>query len=293
MIEKAPTIFDLEALRIFVAGQDLGSYAKAAERLNKSTSAVSAQLKKLDYQAGTALLRKDGRGLLPTDAGETLLAYARRLLALNEEAAEAVRSTDLAGRVRLGLQEDFSEMLLPEVLGQFTRAHPKLRLEASIARNRELIERILGGNLDLALVWGQPDAIRYAEPIASFPMQWITGNRSIAKDDHALPLVAFEAPCLFRQAATEALDQIGKPWQVAFTSSNLSGLWAAARAGLGLVTRPSIGLPGDLTVIREGLPPLPSLPLTLIRPQARQNEATARLAEIITRSVKSSQERAA
>ncbi|MDQ9479786.1 LysR family transcriptional regulator, partial [Serratia marcescens] len=109
--------FDLEDLRSFVTGVELGSFAKAAERLGRSTSAVSAHLKKLEQQVGAPILRKAGRGMVMTEAGETLLGYARRLLELNDEAAAAVRGLDLQGTVRLGLQEDFGETFLPQVLG--------------------------------------------------------------------------------------------------------------------------------------------------------------------------------
>ena len=124
--KRQPVTFDLDVLRSFVAGVELGSFGRAADRLGRSTSAVSAQLKKLEEQAGVPLLRKAGRGLALTDAGETMLAYARRLLELNDQASVAVRGTRLQGRVRLGLQEDFGEILLPQVLGQFARAHPQM-----------------------------------------------------------------------------------------------------------------------------------------------------------------------
>jgi DNA-binding transcriptional LysR family regulator len=103
------TIFDLDVLRTFSTGMELGNVAKAADRLGRSTSAVSAQLKKLEEQAGTPIFRKAGRGLALTEAGETMLAYARRLLELNDEAAAAVHSVELEGWVRLGLQEDLAK----------------------------------------------------------------------------------------------------------------------------------------------------------------------------------------
>jgi DNA-binding transcriptional LysR family regulator len=113
---------DLDVVRTFATGIELGSFAKAADRLGRSTSAVSAQLKKLEEQTGAELFRKAGRGLALTEAGETMLAYARRLLELNDEAVIAVHGVELEGWVRLGLQEDFGETLLPDVLGRFARA---------------------------------------------------------------------------------------------------------------------------------------------------------------------------
>jgi hypothetical protein len=161
-------MFDLDVLRSFATGMALGSYARAADKLGRSTSAVSAQLKKLESQAGTVLFRKAGRGLELTDAGETLLAYAHRMLELNEEANAAMRGVDLQGWVRLGLQEDFGETLLPAVLGRFARAHPKVRIEACVARSGELRERLELGKLDLALAWdaGDHPLSMYAERVA-------------------------------------------------------------------------------------------------------------------------------
>src|SRR5689334_15113920 len=95
------TQLDLDALRSFVTGVDAGSFARAADRLGRSTSAVSAQLKKLEEQVGASLVRKAGRGLTLTDSGESLLSYARRLLELNDEAVSAVRGVELEGWLRL------------------------------------------------------------------------------------------------------------------------------------------------------------------------------------------------
>ncbi|TES62674.1 LysR family transcriptional regulator, partial [Burkholderia cepacia] len=146
--------FDVAALRSLVAGVDLGSFAKAADRVARSSSAVSAQIRKLEEQAGTPLFVKSGRGLALTDAGDAMLRYARRMIELNDEAAAAVRGVNLDGWVRVGLQEDFGEAILPDVLGRFARAHPKVRIEARVARNADLLDRLDANQLDLALVWG-------------------------------------------------------------------------------------------------------------------------------------------
>lgn len=283
---RQPT-FDLDVLRGFVLGVELGSFARAAERLGRSTSAISAQLKKLELQAQGPLLRKAGRGLALTDAGETMLSYARRLLALNDEAATAVRGIELAGWIRLGVQEDFGETLLPQVLGPFARAHPKVRIEARVARNGELMERLATGQLDLALAWdtGQPAA--HAENLAQLPMGWIVAADAAPAwrpPDPPLPLVAFEQPCLMRSAATQALDEAGIAWRLAFTSPSLSGLWAATAAGLGITVRTPAGLPGHLKMLdpaQAKLPTLPSLGLRLHYAEPHPAAAVLRLAGLI------------
>jgi DNA-binding transcriptional LysR family regulator len=292
--------FDLAVLRSFVAGMDLGSFAKAADRVGRSTSAVSAQIRKLEEQAGTTLFRKSGRGLALTEAGELMLRYARRLVELNDEAAVAMRGVDLEGWIRLGLQEDFGEVVLPEVLGRFARAHPKVRIEARVARNAELLERIETNQLDLALVWGGSAASGLVEalvkplvePIAEPQMCWI-GSSSVpwSRDDDSepLPLVAFDRQCLFHSAATAALDRAGIKWRVAFTSPSLAGLWAAAAAGLGVTVRTRYGLPSTVRALdpREtGLPSLPTIPLVLQRASATAPASIERLAAILLDAVR-------
>ncbi|SCB59453.1 DNA-binding transcriptional regulator, LysR family [Rhizobium aethiopicum] len=286
------TIFDLDVLRTFSTGVALGNFAKAAERLGRSTSAVSAQMKKLEEQAGTPIFRKAGRGLALTDAGETMLGYARRLLELNDEAAAAVHSVELEGWVRLGLQEDFGETLLPEVLGRFARAHPKVRIEARVVRNSELLERVTSGKLDLALAWSDSTLTAHCERIGEVPMCWIGPDEGVSgrygASGDPMPLASLEAPCLMRTAATRALDEAGISWRLAFVSPSLGGLWAATAAGLGLTVRTPIGLPAKVRPLAPeaiGLPHLPKLGLVLHRAEAELQPAGARLGALLLESV--------
>lgn len=273
--------FDLDVLRSFVLGIELGSFAKAADRLGRSTSAVSAQLKRLEEQVGQPIVRKSGRGMVLTSRGETLFSYAKRLLALNEEATTAVRGADLEGCVRLGLQEDFGENLLTEALGSFARAHPLVRIEARVARNAELIDLVSSGQLDLALAWDSGQTLPYTRFIAALPMCWIgQENGRPNLQGGPLPLIAFESPCLMRSAATGALDRAGIPWRLAFTSASLSGIWAAVGAGLGITVRTPAGLPKSLRVV-DGMPELPMIGLMLHRSESDPSGLVRQLEEII------------
>jgi DNA-binding transcriptional LysR family regulator len=281
--------FDLDVLRTFVTGVELGSFARAADRLGRSTSAVSAQLKKLEELAGTPVLRKSGRGMALTESGETMLAYARRLLELNDEAAAALHGAELEGAVRLGLQEDFGESLLTDVLGRFARAHPRVKVEVRIARNAELLERVGSGRLDLALAWEAGATTPYTERVGTLPLRWINGAGTGAawprEDGEPLPLVMLEAPCIMRTAATTALDRANIPWRIAFTSASLAGTWAAVAAGLGVTLRTPCGLPASVRALlphETTLPSLGSLGLCLHRAEAESSPAVERLASIIT-----------
>jgi len=284
--------FDLDALRSFAAGMELGSFAKAADRLGRSTSAVSAQLKKLEDQAGVALLRRSGRGMALTDAGEVMLGYARRMLELNDEAAMAVGVAGLEGSVRLGLQEDFGEHLLPDVLGRFARSHPGVHIEAKVARNVELVSDMIGGRLDLALTWQGTQDTPYMEDVGSYQLQWIgpadARPESWRNQSTPLPLVAFDAPCLMRTIATDALDRAGIAWRLAFTSHSLGAVWAAVAAGLGVTVRTKFGLRNNLRALpaaEYGLPALPRVGLVLHRLEMEPDETCALLAADIRESV--------
>lgn len=297
-------LYDLDVLRTFCTGVELGSFARAADRLGRSTSAVSAQLKKLESQCGTPLLRKSGRGLVLTEAGETLRGYALRLLELNDRAVAAVRGSELRGLVRLGLQEDLGESVLPHVLGQFARAHPHVRIEASVARSDELRERIALGQFDLALLWdaGVNHACVHGEHIMRLPLQWI-GPASMdaadagwarwrsgaAQEDDVLPLAMLDAPCPLRDIVTAALDKKGMAWRHAFNSASLSAVWAATAAGLGLSVRTPFGLPAHVKPLDAqalGLPALPSMDLILGRATLDAPAPVDRLASILVDAVR-------
>lgn len=284
--------FDLDTLRTFATGIDLGSYAKAAVHLGRSTSAVSAQLKKLEEQAGTVLFRKAGRGLALTEAGTTLLAYARRMLDINDEAALALRSASLAGEVRLGLQEDVGEALLAQVLGQFIRSHPNARIEVCVARSAELQRRVAAGQLDLAIAWDAGPGGLAGEKLATLPLHWIGpagANPLSAAGEGPLPLVLLEAPCGLRDIAAHAMDQAGIRWRCAFSSASLSALWAASAAGLGMTIRTRIGLPSNLAPIdpvASALPALPRISLTMHRLAGDENAMSTLLAELLRQAVR-------
>ena len=282
------TDLDLGVLRSFVAGVELGSFAQASTRVGRSQSAVSAQLRKLEDQSGRPLLRKAGRGLALTEAGEVMLGYARRLLELNDEAVAAIHGVDLDGWVRLGLPQDFAEGWLPGILGRFARAHPGIRVEVVAGRNAELMPKLRAGALDMALAWGEPDG-PHAERLTELRMAWIgPADGAVSRRAGDVPLVVFEPPCRFRTVAMAALDAARIPWRVSFTSPGLSGLWAAAAAGLGISLRTPVGLPAGVRALepREGgLPGLPRVALSLHHAGATPTPAVARLAAILREAV--------
>jgi len=113
---------DMDLLRSLVALADLGTLKGAAERVGRTQAALSLQMRKLESQAGEALFRKDSRKLVLTEGGDVLLSYARRILALNDDAMQALGRSRVSGEVKFGSSQDFGEAWLPTVLAQFRKA---------------------------------------------------------------------------------------------------------------------------------------------------------------------------
>lgn len=280
-MNKIVPALDLDALRSFVAGIESGSFALAASRLARSTSAVSAQLKKLERQCGTDLVVKKGRHLQLTGQGEILLGYARRMLTLNDETLRALKGELLTGELRIGLQEDFGESLMPGILGKLKRHYPELRLVARVDRNQELHAALDNQLLDMALVWQSDKQPQSGKLLGECPLAWIHHpdfDISLLVDNgEPLPLVMFDNPCLMRSRATACLDQAGIPWRIVFVSQSLSGIWAAVRAGLGITMRTQIGMPASLRKLTYILPPPGTLGISLKQCQENPRSYTAQM----------------
>src|SRR5690606_8698908 len=114
---------DIGCLRAFLAIVDEGGFTRAASRRNRTQSAVSMQIRRLEEALGASLFAQR-RPPVPTLAGERLAHHARRLLAAHDEAVARIRGTDIAGHVRIGTPDDYVEALLPPVLRGLAATHP-------------------------------------------------------------------------------------------------------------------------------------------------------------------------
>ena len=144
-------MLDLELLRSFVSVVEAGGFTRAGARVHRTQSTVSQQIKRLEEDVGQVLLHRDGKDVRPTEAGERLLSYARRLLSLAEEARDVLRQPDGEGAIRLGIPEDFAAYRLAKLLGAFSRSHPRLRLDVRAGQSKHLAHDLERGELDLAL----------------------------------------------------------------------------------------------------------------------------------------------
>jgi len=288
------TVLDLQALKTFVLGIEFKSFALAAKHQHKSTSAVSAHLKKLEMQTNSKLVRKEGRYLLPTEQGEHLLSYAKKMLALNDEVLETLRCIDLQGSVIVGLQEDFAEEILTECLGRFIRINEQAQLNTMIERYARLISGIQDGLLDLSVTWQGSEITPHSEIISYTQIHWIASPDfplgHFLENNIPLPLVMIEPNCLFKQKAIEALDSEGIRWKMVYQSQSLSGIWPAVNAGIGITARTCIGRPNSLEIIKKRLPTMGDIGIQIHRSQEVMNKVSEKLIELITRAIKTNYE---
>ncbi len=262
------TTFDMDALRTVVVATDLGSFSRAAVQLGRSQSAVSMHLKKLEQQTGTVLFRRSGRGLVPTAEGEAFIAYARRIVALNDEAALSVGVAVTTASVRLGVPQDFFDDVMPATLSAFSKEYQNIHVDIRAGENHSIAEEVRAGRLDAAIAFFRPGSPAEGETLCELPMRWLATEKTLATlQGDPLPLVLFNHPCLFRQAALAALDDSRMRWRPALTTPSLPAVWSAVRSGLGIAVRTDHARPDDIVCAgNDGvLPQLPSIELRLLR----------------------------
>lgn len=254
------TNLDMDCLRTFVIIVDVGSFAEASLRIGRTASAVSLQVSRLEAQLGAQVFRKLGRKMVLSPEGERVLAMARQILNLNDLVIETLTLQNIAGEINIGAIQDFADSVLPAVLSRFRQAHPRIRLTAKVDRSKVLADAVETGALDLAVgVYGW--STRPHKKIRTDKMVWLGSKEFFVSDNDPVPLVVFEPPCGFREAAIRSLDQAGRNWEVVFTSPSLSGLRAAVEAGLGITVRTLDSFQGNLHPPLDTLhlPKLPSV----------------------------------
>ena len=274
-------MLDLELLRSFVSVVDAGGFTRAGERVHRTQSTVSQQIRRLEEDVGQPLLNRTARDVTPTEAGERLLSYARRLLSLAEEARDVLTRPGNEGAVRLGINEDFAAYRLTKLLATFSRARPGLRLDVRSDQSMYLQRDLERGELDLALL--KRAAGEKGGAIAVWPerVHWVTSkSHPVDPAIRSVPLIGFPAGCLYRAGAIHAIESAGRAWHMAYTSSSLAGIQAAVAAGLGLSILSEMAIQADHRVLtaKDGFAPIDRTEVALMAsPDA--SAATLRLAD--------------
>ena len=276
-------MLDLDLLKSFVSVVDTGGFTRAGERVHRTQSTVSQQIRRLEETLGYPLLHRNGKQATPTEQGERLLAYARRILALEQEAREMVARPASEGVVRLGIPEDFAAYRLTELLSDFARSRPGLRLDVRCGLSVNMRRALERGELDLALFKREAGE---GAAIAAWPerLHWVTSREHpIAFKRDPLPLAMAEQGCPYRKRMIHAVESAGRAWHIAYTSPNLPGIQAAVSVGLGVSILPEVAILPDHRVLKrsDGFPPITNTEIALVV-ASDASPATRRLAELLT-----------
>jgi DNA-binding transcriptional LysR family regulator len=273
---------DLDVITMIVAVADNGTISRAAEVVNRSQSAVSMQIKTLEAAIGKPLFVRKPRSVVPTQDGEVLLTYARRMLALREEAWAAVVRPDVTGRVSIGVPDDYASSLLPPILKKFSASYPKVEIQVVGLPSVALAPMLKDGSVDLVCatrVKGlSGDFIRFE------PMEWAAVPD--AQDiwlERPLPIAVFLPGSVARENAIRSLEKAKISYRTSYESPSLLGLLSMAEAGLAIVPLARSAVPRHFTLLgaAQGLPEIAPLEMVLARSAGSKRPPCDFLAEKI------------
>jgi DNA-binding transcriptional LysR family regulator len=275
-------MLDPVLLQTFLAIAQTRSFTRAAERLGLRQSTVSQHIRKLEHEAGRRLFVRDTHSVTMTADGEAMIEFARGILAANERAERYFAGSELRGRLRFGASEDF---VTPEVLREFVRTHPLVEFELTVGLSGELNEKLERGELDLVCGKRRPGEDR-GRVVWRDRLAWVSGDLPRLDPSAPVPLILYSPPSITRDIVLAALERCARPWRIVCTSGSLSGLRAAALAGLGITVFPGDLIPAGLVELPSGhgLPDLGTVEFVLLGTGKTLSGPAAELADAILAS---------
>lgn len=279
-----PRNLDMTALRSFAAVAEAGGVTRAAGFLNLTQSAVSMQLKRLEESLGLQLLDRSNRTIALTAAGEQMLGYARRILALNDEVYGRLTAQEFEGEIVLGVPHDIVYPAIPMVLQRFHAEYPRMKVQLVSSFTSRLKSMLARGDCDLILTT-EDGCEAGGETLMNLPLVWVGAPGGVAWKSRPLRL-AYEHNCIFRQGVQAALDKAGIPWEMAVESDSTRTIEASVSADLAVHTTLEGMEPPYVERIQHGgaLPDLTTQQINLYVADLAHGEVADHLAELVRRA---------
>lgn len=259
-------------LRSLVAVVETGSFTRAAESIHLTQSTISQQIRKLETQLGCELLTRKKRHTTATLEGERVVTYARRILAMMEDAITQTAINVEQRPIRLGVPEDFATHELMPTLTRFAKEFPNVRLEVKSGMCSDIWTQFQNQDVDIALI---KHRLGSAQGIASWPepLCWIDSQQENNLDQDTIPLVGLPSTGLYRSEMAHTFDALGKKWRMAYITTSLSGVGCAVEAGLGISLLPKRLVTDKHRILgkEQGLPEVAPLELLLHVGQQQSN----------------------
>lgn len=229
----------LDMARTFVAICETGNFRSAAYRVNRSPSAVSLQVAKLEELLNCELLYRDARKVSLTEAGEQFLGYARRLLSVNDEALSQFLGSSLSGHIRVVAPHDLGLSTVPALLRRFALTHPNIRVDVRLDSCDAAQDLFISGDAQVVFFSEHRARIPTARKLYSEELCWLQAAEGDVADCTPVPIAISESGCAWRDAALAALDHAAVPYRIAYSSDTSAGQMAAVRAGLAIAALPN------------------------------------------------------
>jgi DNA-binding transcriptional LysR family regulator len=244
---------NLDMARTFAAICDTGNFRSAAHRVNRSPSAVSLQVAKLEELLNCELMHRDARKVSLTEAGEQFLGYARRLLSLNDETLSKFRGSSLSGHIRIVAPHDLGMSTVPALLRLFALTHPNIRVDVRLDACDAAQDIFAAGNAQVVFFSEQRSRIHSARKLYSEELCWLQAIEGDAVRCNPVPIAISETGCAWRDAALAALDHAAVPYRIAYSSDTSAGQMAAVRADLAIAALPNTLVGHDVSMVMRDL----------------------------------------
>jgi DNA-binding transcriptional LysR family regulator len=277
---------DSDSLRTFIAVAECHGFTAAAQRIHRTQSAISQQIRRLEATLGVTLFVRNSRRLTLSREGEAFFAYAQRILSLHEEALAAVSADARPDVLAVGMPDDYAEHVLPDILPRFAANHPEVRPDIHCAMSSELIRLMHTGQLDLAL------AIRHTarsegQTLCREPLAWVAGPIASGTDMDPVPLALFPEGCTYRARGLNALLLTGRAWDIVYTSQSPTGIRIAVeqRGVVSILQRRTVPHNWRILGEKDGFPPLPDAELELHRSPTAPIRPASAFADLLAESL--------
>jgi DNA-binding transcriptional LysR family regulator len=258
-------MIDPRLLGSFVAIADTGSFAAAAKLMDRTPSAISMQMSRLERMlGGEPLFLRQGRKMVMSEHGLSLLVQARRLLDMHQQVTDSL-VTSTADIIRLGVPDVYAGALLPAILSGFAARHPEVEVVVSCESSSTLADQVRNSRIDLAIVTRDPSS-ETGEFLRRESVHWVGSPDLVARTGERVPLALFHPGSILRGMAIQAWLASGRSYRVAFSSPSIAGLLTPVRANLAITALPASTIPSDLAPIgaEAGLPHISPVDIALL-----------------------------
>jgi DNA-binding transcriptional LysR family regulator len=277
-IERFPINSDL--LRSFLVIAQTGNLTHAADRLGRTQSAISVQLRNLEESLGTTLFDRSVKGMTLTDAGERLLPKAEAAVTQLQDLRRMFEAP-LTGHLRIGIPEDYEGEVLTDALARFARMHPGVDVTAISGCTSTYAQSVRKGTLDMAVSSG-PESLG-SLPISTEPLVWATSRAAHLSPDDPVPLAMLDRSSWWMTMATDALNETGRDYRVTFQTESFGSMLSALRSGIAVGVLPASCVSDKMQVLgpNEGLPALPNIHRSILFSAKAAPDITQAMADAI------------